>query len=225
MLLTRLRRISIALVLSGLLFVTASDVFVVRSSSGLMYSNIDRVPHRRVGLLLGCVRGVPGGGENPFFTKRIDTAAKLFHAGKIDYILVSGDNNRDSYHEPLDMRDALLEAKVPRDRIYMDYAGFRTYDSVVRAKEVFGQSQITIISQEFHNARAVYIARQNGIDAIAVNAPAVALQYSFGTLVRERFARANSVVDVTFSKSPRFLGPAVRIGVDAPVEPTSGSRR
>jgi vancomycin permeability regulator SanA len=107
----------------------------------------------------------------------------------------------------------------------MDYAGFRTYDSVVRAREVFSLDQLTVISQEFHNSRAVYIAEHRGIDAIAFNAQPIALRYSFDTLIRERFARANAVLDVALGKRPRFLGSAVRIGVDTPVEPTSGSRR
>jgi vancomycin permeability regulator SanA len=107
----------------------------------------------------------------------------------------------------------------------MDYAGFRTLDSVIRAKQVFGAQQITIISQEFHNSRAVYLAQHQGLDAVGFNARPVALQYSFSTLVRERFARAVSVLDVAFGRTPRFLGPTVRIGVDPPVEPTSGPRR
>jgi SanA protein len=221
----RLRRLVFALVLLSFLFVPLANYLVSRASHGRVFSNLDLVPHRRVGLLLGCVRGVPGGGENPFFTTRIAATVQLYSAGKIDYILVSGDNNKDSYNEPLDMRDALIAAHIPPNRIYMDYAGFRTYDSVVRAREVFSLDQLTIISQEFHNSRAVYIAQHRGIDAIAFNAQPIALRYSFGTLIRERFARANAVLDVALGKRPHFLGSAVRIGVDPPVEPTSGSRR
>jgi SanA protein len=221
----RLRRLVFALVLLAILFVPFANYLVSRASRGRIFSDLAKVPHRRVGLLLGCVRGVPGGGENPFFTTRIAAAVRLYSAGKIDYILVSGDNNKDSYNEPLDMRDSLLAAHIPPDRIYMDYAGFRTYDSVVRAHEVFSLDQLTIISQEFHNSRAVYIAEHRGIDAIAFNAQPIALRYSIDTLIRERFARVNAVLDVALGKRPRFLGSAVRIGVDPPVEPTSGSRR
>jgi SanA protein len=222
---SRLRRVLLALALLAFLFVPFSGFLVARASSGRIYSNLYQVPHRTVGVLLGCVRGVPGGGVNPFFTERVDATARLFLAGKIDYILVSGDNNNNSYNEPLDMRDALIAAKVPRDRIYMDYAGFRTLDSVVRAKEVFGLQQFTIISQGFHTPRAVYLAEHHGIDAIAFNANSVAFQFSYDTLFREHFARAKCVLDIAFGKRPRFLGSAVRIGVDPPVEPTSGSRR
>ena len=220
-----LRRVLFALCLLAILFVPLANYLISRASRGRLFSDLDKVPHRRVGLLLGCVRGVPGGGENPFFTARIAAAVSLYSAGKIDYILVSGDNNKDSYNEPLDMRDALLSAHIPPDRIYMDYAGFRTYDSVVRARDVFSLDQLTIISQEFHNSRAVYIAEHHGIDAIAFNAQPVAFRYSFDTLIRERFARANAVLDVALGKRPRFLGQAIRIGVDPPIEPTSGSRR
>src|SRR3954447_8840135 len=165
MYLARLKRIALAVVLLCILFVPFADFLVERTSSHRLYSDVDSTPYRPVGLVLGCVRGVPGGGENPFFRARIDAATQLYFAHKIDYILVSGDNNNNSYNEPLDMRDALIEAKVPRERIYMDYAGFRTLDSVVRAREVFGAQQVTIISQGFHNPRAVYLAQHHGMDA------------------------------------------------------------
>jgi SanA protein len=221
----RFKRALLILLLLALVFVPLANHLVAKSSIGRTYSDVSAIPHRQVGLLLGCTKRVRGGGENPFFAGRVDAAAQLYKAGKIDYILVSGDNNKNSYNEPLDMRDALLAAGVPRDRIYMDYAGFRTYDSVVRAKLVFGLPQATIISQAFHNARALYIAQHNGIDAVAYDAKAVAFRYSFSTQIREWFARTVAVLDVATGHNPRFLGPVVRIGIDAPVVPTSGSRR
>lgn len=225
MFLQRLRRVALILLVMSIIFIPIANHLVSKASSGRIYSDVASVPHRNVALLLGCTKGYPGGGVNPFFAGRVDAAAELFKAGKVDYILVSGDNNKNSYNEPLDMRDALLAAGVPRDRIYMDYAGFRTYDSVVRAKQIFGLSQTIIISQAFHNPRAIYIAEHNQIDAIAFDARAVAFRYSFSTLVREWFARSFAVLDVALGHNPRFLGPPIRIGIDPPVVPTSGSRR
>ena len=100
-----------------------------------------------------------------------------------------------------------------RDRVYCDFAGFRTLDSVVRAKAVFGQTNITVISQEFHNQRAIYIARHNGMDAIGFNARAVDSYNSFRTKLREQFARVKTVLDVNLLRTrPKFLGPRIELG-------------
>jgi SanA protein len=126
-----------------------------------------------VALVLGCSPTVGGGYTNPFFATRIQAAAELFRLGKVDYLLVSGDNRRRDYDEPSAMKEALVAAGVPQNRIYCDYAGRRTLDSVVRAGDVFGQGNIIVVSQEFHNQRAIFIAQHRGIDAIGFNAPDV----------------------------------------------------
>ena len=97
---------------------------------------------------------------NRYFTRRIDTAAALYHAGKVKWLLVSGDNGRKNYDEASGMQQALIAKGVPAKVIFCDYAGFSTLDSVVRAKKVFGENHITIISQEFHNQRAIWLAKQ-----------------------------------------------------------------
>jgi SanA protein len=183
------------------------------ASRGRTYSDVRLIPHRRVGLVLGCVKFLPGGWTNPYFSNRIEAAAELFRAGKVDYLLVSGDNHVQSYDEAKDMKASLIEAGVPDDRIYCDYAGFRTLDSVVRAREVFGQTEITVISQEFHNRRAIFIARHRGVDAIGFNAADVDVRDSFRTRCREQLARVNTLLDVfLFSRQPKFLGPKVTLG-------------
>jgi SanA protein len=147
---------------------------------------------------------------------RIAAAAELYHRGKVDYLVVSGDNHVHDYDEPTDMKNALLEKGVPLDRIYPDYAGFRTLDSVVRAKEIFGQSEVTIISQHFHNQRAIFLAAHRGIDAIGFDAPDVALQYAWKTRSREQFAKVKAVLDVyVFHKQPHFLGQEIAIGAES----------
>ena len=132
---------------------------------------------------------------------------------KIRFILVSGDNSRKDYDEPSDMRDALKEEGVPDEVIYSDYAGFSTLDSVVRAKRVFGQSQLLVISQDFHVRRAVYIGSNHGMDIIGVCAKDVDRRIGAKARFREYFARVKAVLDVgVFHRSPRFLGEPVPVG-------------
>lgn len=177
----------------------------------------EEVPQRRVGLVLGCAPTLSSGRPNLFFNHRIATAADLFHAGKVDHLLVSGDNHRTDYDEPTAMRDALVARGVPPDRIVLDYAGFSTLDSVVRAKHVFGQRELCIVSQRDHAMRAVFIARAHGVSAVALAAPDVGFLFGIRTRVRESLARVRTVLDVTvLRREPRFYGPPVSIGDKGP---------
>jgi SanA protein len=204
----------------GGMIVTAWCNWVVSSEAARTYGTIAEVPGNRVGLVLGCSQASSRGGENPFFRSRIEAAWKLFEAGKIEYVLVSGDNHRAGYDEPTDMKQALVALGVPPERIVCDYAGFTTLDSVVRCKEVFQQSAITVISQKFHNERAIYIARAHGIDAVGFNAEGVGLKQGFKTYVREAASRVKAVLDVrAIGRKPKFLGEPVAIGK----QPTSAA--
>jgi SanA protein len=136
---------------------------------------------------------------------------KLYEAGKIEYLVISGDNSREEYNEPQDMKDKLVKRGFPEEKIYLDYAGFRTYDSMIRMKEIFGQTSFTIISQEFHVERAVFIARHFDIDAIGYNAKDVESYGGFRTKLREKFARVKVFIDFLFRKKPKFLGDPVEI--------------
>lgn len=143
----------IALGLGGLLLVAVAftvyaNVRVERAAGGRIYTDVHSAPHNRVGLLLGTNPMNRLGRPNSYFVNRINTAVKLFHAGKIDYIIASGDNHTKRYDEPTAMRDSLMAHGVPTERIVLDYAGFRTLDSVVRAKEVFGCDSLTIIHRQ-----------------------------------------------------------------------------
>lgn len=205
------------LVLAAIAAAAGSLELVQRSSVGRLYSSTAEIPHRRVGLVLGCSRRLGGGYPNPFFDSRIRAATELFHAGKVDYLLVSGDNHTRGYDEATAMRDDLLQAGVPADRIYSDCAGFRTLDSMVRARDVFGIKDITVISQGFHNQRALFLAEHNGLDAIGYNAQDADLGDVSGTHRREKFADFKAVLDVYILHTrPRFLGSSVAIGVDPP---------
>jgi SanA protein len=179
------------------------------AARGKVFHAVDAVPAREIGLVLGTSKQTPHGKPNLHFNQRIEAAAALYHAGKIRHLLVSGDNHVATYDEPTDMRAALMAAGVPASAITCDYAGFRTLDSVVRAKEVFGLSQCTIISEEFHCPRALWIAQQYGLDAIAFAAPDVSLRsWSLRAGIREQFARAWCAVDLyALHRQPHFPGP------------------
>ena len=184
---------------------------VESKTDNLVYSDVQKIPHRKVGLLLGTSKLLVNGWENLYFKYRIDAATSLFKAGKIDFILISGDNGTKEYNEPEDMRQALIENGIPSDRIFLDYAGFRTFDSIFRADKIFGQKKFTIISQDFHTRRAIYIARHLGLDAIGFNAQDVSRNFGFKTQLREKFARTNMFLDFIFSAKPKFLGEKIRI--------------
>lgn len=175
-------------------------------AKGVNYNDIDTIPKNKVGLVLGASKYAPSGNINLFYKYRVEAAVDLYKAGKIDYILVSGDNGRKGYDEPTDFKNDLIEKGVPAERIFLDYAGFRTLDSIVRAKEIFGQNSITIISQRFHNQRAIYIAQHFEIDAVAYNAKDV-----YKTPAREYLARAKASLDLLFNVEPKFLGDKIVI--------------
>ncbi len=197
----------------GLLAVTAlilwADHTCQLASNGRIYRSIDTVPEREAGLVLGTSKLTRRGTPNLHFTQRIDAAVALYRAGKVHHLLVSGDNHVATYDEPTDMRNALVAAGIPTNAITCDYAGFHTLDSVVRAKDVFGLTRCTIISEEFHCPRALWIAQRNGLDAIAFAAPDVALKsWSLRAQAREQLARAWCGLDLyVLHRGPKFPGP------------------
>ena len=209
----RIAIISVVALLASCMVVTSICFFMVKSSSNdRLYSDVTKIPHNKVGLLLGTAPVTPWGVHNNYYDYRINAATELFKAGKIDYILVSGDNHSTDYDEPTCMRDSLMVRGIPKDKIILDYAGFRTLDSVVRAKEIFGQDSITIISLQFHNERALYLAKRYGIEAVAYNAKDV--EYWKKKLKihgREYLARVKMFIDLYTGKKPKFLGERIKI--------------
>ena len=185
---------------------------VIKTAEDKMYDDVSAIPFNRVGLLLGTSPKGRTGNPNVFYIRRIEACVALYQAGKIDRILVSGDNSRTTYDEPTCIKEDLIAAGVPDSVIYLDYAGFRTYDSMVRAKEVFGLTSFTIISQPFHNERALYIATRKGLDVVAFNALDVQLhRWQIRMTVREWLARTKAVLDVYTHKQPHFLGEPITI--------------
>lgn len=202
-----------AVLTTAALLLLLPDWWIRRQTTAFVHSQIEATPARPVALVLGTSSRVADGRSNLFFRFRMEAAAQLYHAGKVRHLLVSGDHGTKYYDEPGDMREALLALGVPDAAIVRDYAGFRTLDSVVRCQRVFGVSSVIIVSQRFHNERAVYIARRNGMDAVGFNARDVAVSSSPLVYAREYLARAMAMVDVhVLGRQPRFLGERVRIG-------------
>lgn len=199
--------VSASLIVVALLVTEWAYRRVENETDALLYNSVDAIPHRKTGVLLGCSPVLKSGYPNPYFTNRIQATADLYHAGKISNILVSGENSRADYDEPTAMKEALVAMGVPDSVIYLDYAGFRTIDSMIRAKEIFGRDSVTIISQPFHNRRALYIARHYGIEAVAYNARDLGGNYGLHQKLRERGARVKLFADLYLVRySPHFLG-------------------
>jgi SanA protein len=206
------------LLLIGTLFVGAIIFLVVvyyeieQASEPYIYQDYSQLDQYDVGLVLGTSRYTITGKENPYFTYRIDSAESLYRKDIIRKILVSGDNQFVSYNEPKAMQNALIERGIPVEDIVLDFAGFRTLDSVVRAREVFGQSEFLVISQPFHVKRAIYIGREYGIDIKGYYAEDIPLEQGLKVQVREIFARAQAWIDIhLLEKQPRFLGEPIDI--------------
>lgn len=194
---------------------------VVTSARPYIYTEIDALPVNRVGLVLGTSTYTRSGSNNLLFDYRMAAAADLYREGKVQHLLVSGANPDASYNEPRMMYRELIGEGVPHDAITMDFAGFRTLDSIIRAREVFGLEKFTILSQRYHDYRAVYIARSKGLDAIAYAVPEQTEQQSPRTWWREFFARVRAVLDIRLlGTQPRFLGEPVEI---APAPDAKGS--
>jgi SanA protein len=200
----------LGLILLG--FILYSNIRIDKYAKGRLYNTVSAVPHYHTALVLGTSPIRRNGGPNQYFLARIDAAANLYEAGKVDRILVSGDNRKKEYNEPEEMKKALVNKGIPEAVIFLDYAGFRTFDSVVRAKEVFGQSEFIVVSQKFHNERAVFIAGKKGIQAVGFNAADVRASFGFLTHVREWGARCKVFLDLLLGKKPHFLGDPVDIG-------------
>lgn len=199
----------------GVASVTAANCWMVWQARGAIVTRVEAAPSNDVALVLGTSRYV-GRYLNPFFEARMDAAARLYHEGKVRHLLVSGDNGRKEYDEPTWMRDALGTRGVPEAAITLDYAGFRTLDSMARAKAVFGLQKFTIVTDDFHQARAIFLARAQGLEVGGFQSEPVPLKWSVRTRTRELVSRVAACVDVYVLRTkPRFYGPPVEIRIAA----------
>lgn len=169
---------------------------VVDTTKNKVFFDLKLLPSNDVGLVLGTSKYVARGKENLFFRYRMEASALLFKEGKVKYLILSGNKEAETYDEPKAMKQALTKLGVPEDAMMLDTAGYRTYDSVIRCREIYGQDRVTVISQNFHNARALYLAGHEGLDAIGFAAQDVPDGYSVKTLLREYLARPKAMLDV-----------------------------
>jgi len=205
-----LKWLTTLMLLAGLLYlwVRHNNDMMKSEAKAFIYHNVDNIPPKRAALVLGTAKYLKNGHVNYFYTYRIDATEKLFKAGKVKAIVVSGDNGEEEYDEPTQMRDDLIARGIPKEYITLDYAGFRTLDSIVRAEAIFDLSDYIIVSQQFHLERAIYIAHAKGQKVLGFVAKdfqntiwAKRMEY------RELLARAKAFFDLNvWNREPRFYG-------------------
>jgi SanA protein len=182
-----------------------ADLWVIISTDRYMYASAASVPQMEVALVLGA--SIKSDGElSPVLEERADAAIALYDAHKVTKILVSGDNSTFAHDEVYPVGKYLLHYGIPESDIFLDYAGFDTYSSMYRAKNIFGVTSMIISTQRFHLPRALYLARSLGIDAVGLDASAGNGYYMYNAL-REIPATAKSLMDLALHRQPRYLGP------------------
>ncbi len=208
------RILKIAIIIFALLVIAiigTANYIVNSSTKSQLYYNTNSIPKNKVGLLLGTAKYNDKGKNiiNVYYQNRIDAAVALYMASKVDYIIVSGDSNTIYYNEPLLMKKDLIARGVPAARIFMDNAGFRTLDSILRCRDIFGQKEFTIISQAFHDQRALYIANHKGVTTVGYAAQD-GDTYWF-SILREKFARVKMIYDLLDNTQARYYGEKIMI--------------
>ena len=205
-----LTKVLAAFAVAGLFAVLLNDLAITRNASARLFYLVDETPECQVGLVLGTSKYAEGD-VNRYYRARIEAAAELYHAGRIRAILVSGDASTRYYDETTTMQRDLIELGVPEDYILLDYAGVRTLDSVFRAKKVFGLDRVTVVSQQFHCERALYLADAVGLAATGYCAEDAPYSNSLLMRGRETLARVMAFADLNlFGTQPRSLKPDER---------------
>ncbi|WP_162032475.1 SanA/YdcF family protein [Chryseobacterium potabilaquae] len=204
-------KIFLLLVVAGFIFIAWANYNIKKESAPFISYDSKEMPQTKTALLLGTSKSLNNGSPNAYFYNRIQAALDLYKSGKIKYIIVSGDNSSKDYNESEDMQLSLMKYGIPQDNIILDFAGFRTLDSVIRAKDIFGQKKLIIISQKFHNERAVFLARRNGMEAYGYNAEDVNKYAGLKTNLREYVAKAKAYYDLLLGIEPKFKGEKIVI--------------
>jgi len=200
------------LILLAVLLIFFAQWRTVSVSSSFIYDDINTIPAQKVWLVLGTSKYITDGRQNGFYVYRLSAILELYNTGKIEYIIVSGDNATPQYNEPDTMKRDLIEAWVPEDKIFADYAGFRTLDSIVRAEDIFSQMSFIVVSQRFHLERAIYIAQSKGLTVYGYPALDVPVRMSPKVWIRERLARVKMLLDDILWIDPKFSGEKIQIG-------------
>jgi vancomycin permeability regulator SanA len=197
-------------------FVVAVNQVIVRSADDRRYVSVEAVPEREVAIVFGA--GLFDGRPSPALADRLDGAIELYERGSVAHLLMSGDNSRPDYDEVSAMRDYAIERGVPAQAITRDYAGFDTYDTCYRARDIFGVDGAVLVTQDYHLARALYTCDQLGLDVVGLAVPdwqfrSGDLGYEYSSrdqvayTVREWLARSKAFVDTNvLHPEPTHLG-------------------
>jgi SanA protein len=190
-----------------------SNLVINFYSNDRIFYSVSEIPSKKTALVLGTSKYLIGSTKqiNLFYKERIKAANDLFESGKVETLILSGTNDSKYYNEPETMKKDLMDLGIPENKLYLDYAGFRTLDSVVRTKEIFSQSDLIIVSQKFHLQRAIFIAGLNNMEAVGYAAQDPPFLTSAKIYLREIFSRINLLFDILFQREPRFYGPKVKI--------------
>ncbi len=171
-----------------------TNFWIINSTSHLIFTDVDKVPKKKVALVLGTSKYKTGGGNNLFFDHRMTAAAALYQSGKVSQIVLSGTKDVKYYDEPADMKEALLALSVPENAILLDNKGFRTFDSVINGKADY--DGFVLVTQRYHAYRALFLSQHMGLDAVCYEAAFPGSDSSYLTIVREVFARPKAVIDL-----------------------------
>lgn len=189
------------------------NVYIELVTKKYIYSDVEKMPKVYTGLVLGAYVSEYGT-PSYVLSQRLDKAVELYKAGKIKRILVSGDHGQKNYDEVNVMKDYLLKNGIPLEDIFLDHAGFDTYSSMIRAKEIFEIKDVIIITQKFHLPRSVYVARSKGMNAYGAIANVdnkYETKYNRG---RDKISRVKAFFDVLFGRPPKYLGEKIPINGD-----------
>lgn len=190
------------------------DIGVRQAASGLIYGQVETAPSKPVALVLGA-RVIGNKVMSSIFEDRVETARRLYAAGKVEKILISGDHSQKYYDEVNIAKRYLLEHGVPTSTIFLDHAGLDTYDSLYRAKHIFGVKSLLVVTQDFHLPRALYLARHLDIDAAGVSADLHKYVNMNRIVARESLARVKAFLDTLFGVKPKYLGPTIDMSGDS----------
>lgn len=199
----------IAVLFALAVLIVSCYLIVSFNASDRIFDDINDIPHNKAGLLLATSPITPRGAHNFYFDNRIKAADELYKAGKIDFIIASGGDytqtQKNGCDEPQAILDSLVARGIPAQRVILDYDGTRTLNSIAKAKEVYGLNSLTLISQKYHNERAIYLAEKHGIHAIGYNAqPSPIRRNRIKNTLREYLARVKMFIDFMFVSNPIF---------------------
>lgn len=198
-----------------LVFVYSLSSHIKETTSEYIFAKAEDVPEAYTVIVLGA--SVKSNGNLSVILKdRVESALQLYHLGKVKRFLLSGDNGTQSYNEPKAMKKYLMERGVNEDHVFLDYAGFDTYDSMYRAAAIFEVDRAIIVTQNFHLPRAVYIARKLGLDYVGYIGDKHVYAHEDSNKKRELLANVKAYLELIFRKEPTYLGE--KIPIDGPAQ-------